>query len=52
MAKWPNHFISDKQFKKRPNGNPDASNVENHSTRRVEHNFVGETEWNLVHQMM
>jgi len=23
MAKWPNHFISGKQFQKRPNGNPD-----------------------------
>ena len=22
MAKWPNHFISGKQFQKRPNGNP------------------------------
>jgi len=22
MAKWPNHFISVKQFQKRPNGNP------------------------------
>jgi len=22
MAKWPNHFISSKQFQKRPNGNP------------------------------
>ncbi len=25
MAKWPNHFISGKQFQKRPNGNPDLS---------------------------
>jgi hypothetical protein len=23
MAKWPNHFISGKQFQKRPNGNPE-----------------------------
>jgi len=23
MTKWPNHFISGKQFQKRPNGNPD-----------------------------
>jgi hypothetical protein len=23
MAKWPSHFISGKQFQKRPNGNPD-----------------------------
>jgi len=22
MAKWPNHFISGKQFQKTPNGNP------------------------------
>jgi len=22
MAKWPNHFISGKQFQKRPNDNP------------------------------
>jgi len=22
MAKWPNHFISGKQFQKWPNGNP------------------------------
>jgi hypothetical protein len=22
MAKWPNHFISGKQFQKRPDGNP------------------------------
>ncbi len=26
MAKWPNHFISGKQFQKGPNGDP-ASNV-------------------------
>jgi hypothetical protein len=24
MANWPNHFISDKQFQKSPNGNPDT----------------------------
>jgi len=41
MAKWPNHFISGKQFQKRPNGNPDKyvqraifrSKFSQHSTR-------------------
>ena len=28
MAKWPNHFISDKQFHKRQNGNPDERDRE------------------------
>ena len=27
MAKWPNHFISGKQFQKRPNGNPGSSTI-------------------------
>ena len=28
MAKWPNHLNSDKQFHKRPNGNPDERDRE------------------------
>ncbi len=27
MAKWQNHFISGKQFQKRPNGNPATGDI-------------------------
>jgi len=35
MAKWPNYFISGKQFQKRPNGNPVL-----YSVVRASHGFA------------